>query len=167
MLLTAATLLNISGSVSVAVCRGRGGGFSLSCSPTTADKQAGEQTGGLSHIHIHTPPANTQRYIHICMSLHRWMYTHTRTTFAYVCETAQSQVAWVRAGDVVGISMKSYLPGFKQLKLMNERVLDRSLQTVQLFQTSQNAFLGMSSDQQPNHCLGSTWYHGMVISILI
>lgn len=100
------------------------------------------------------PPAKTQRYTHTYISLHRWIYTLTHThagaIFAYVCDAALCRGAWGGAGDVVGIAVKIFPPGLKQLKLMNEPSSSwtaLSLQTVQLFQTSQNAFLSMSSDQ--------------------
>lgn len=89
---------------------GRGGAL-LSRSATTADKQAGEQTGGHTYTHtlMHTRHLQTQRYIHTYMSLRRWMHTHASGTFAYVCDGALCLGAWVDAGDVVGISRKSFL----------------------------------------------------------
>lgn len=91
VLLTAATLLNIAGSVSVAACRGewRRGSFaqSLQLQLPLTNRLVNRRVG-----HTHTrPPASTQRYIHAYMSLHRSTCTCARAIFAYVCDGALCQ----------------------------------------------------------------------------
>lgn len=93
VLLTAATLLNIAGSVSVAACRGewRRGSFaqSLQLQLPLTNRLVNRRVG---HTHTHTrPPASTQRYIHAYMSLHRSTCTCARAIFAYVCDGALCQ----------------------------------------------------------------------------
>lgn len=94
VLLTAATLLNIAGSVSVAACRGewRRGSFaqSLQLQLPLTNRLVNRRVD--THTRTHSrPPANTQRYIHAYMSLHRWTCTCARAIFAYVCDGALCQ----------------------------------------------------------------------------
>lgn len=124
---------------------GWGVGSSLSRSATTADKQAGEQTGG--HIHTHTRQLQTHQCTVTCTCHYTDGCTHMPATYLHMfvmlpCVRVSCAGCYLWC---CGYLDEIFPSGFKWLKLMNEH---NTVQTLQLFQTMHFSACRLISSQQ-------------------